>query len=380
MSKLPRDEFSGLNDPDAAPTASLGNAPDRTSARPKMPFTAFFGAIAFPGLGQLLVGCVRRGIGWCCLAFVLSVAALASFGLRLPVVVGAGLFAAYGIGRLVEFIDAVRCGMRPRWRYGNRFTRALLVVVLWIVGYWVAQGFAMVWRGHWIEAFVAAANAMMPAIVGETVEGVCPTCKRPTRVSAHEHQLRMKDRNDFPPDEVVGICAHCFAPLSPAAYPEGPLVLRTRDRFIVNKRLAPRRWDIIAFRVPFEPTNRFMMRVVGLPGETVELRDGEVTIDGRVLEKPPFLRGLRYVNSSTLGPPKLRGPLGWGDTGKPAKLGPDEYFVLGDFSQRSKDSRLFDAGAPGHPSYAVPADHIIGIVTQIYWPPDRWRTFERAGD
>ena len=146
MSKSPQDEPRGVNDPDAAQTGPQ-NEPARRPKPPKMPFTAFFGALAFPGLGQVLVGRVRRGIGWCCLAWGLSVAALASFGLRLPVAVGAGLFAAYGIGRLLEFIDAIRCGLRPRWRFGNRFTRALLIVVLAFVSYWVSQGFAMVWRG-----------------------------------------------------------------------------------------------------------------------------------------------------------------------------------------------------------------------------------------
>ena len=50
-----------------------------------------------------------------------------------------------------------------------------------------------------------------------------------------------------------------------------------------------------------------------------------------------------------------------------------EYFVLGDFSQQSADSRLWESGAPGHPSYAVPESYIIGVATHIYWPPSRWR-------
>ena len=58
---------------------------------------------------------------------------------------------------------------------------------------------------------------------------------------------------------------------------------------------------------------------------------------------------------------------------RPAKLGDDEYFVLGDFSPQAKDSRLWREGAPGHTPYAVPASHIRGVVTHIYWPPKRWR-------
>ena len=72
------------------------------------------------------------------------------------------------------------------------------------------------------------------------------------------------------------------------------------------------------------------------------------------------------------------GPVGWGCEDNAVVLGLDEYFVLGDFSARSKDSRLWQDGAPGHLPYAVPSDHIIGVVTQIYWPPERWRVFERV--
>ena len=63
----------------------------------------------------------------------------------------------------------------------------------------------------------------------------------------------------------------------------------------------------------------------------------------------------------------------WRAPDRPAKLGADEYFVLGDFSQQAADSRLWETGAPGHPTYAVPQSYLIGVVTHIYWPPSRWR-------
>ena len=63
----------------------------------------------------------------------------------------------------------------------------------------------------------------------------------------------------------------------------------------------------------------------------------------------------------------------WGTEQNPAQLGPGEYVVLGDFSERSPDSRTWTAGAEGHPPYAVPESNITGVVTHIYWPLDRWR-------
>jgi len=56
----------------------------------------------------------------------------------------------------------------------------------------------------------------------------------------------------------------------------------------------------------------------------------------------------------------------------PATLATDEYFVLGDFSENSEDSRFWTRGAPNHHPYAVPESYVEGVATHIIWPPDRW--------
>lgn len=91
-------------------------------------------------------------------------------------------------------------------------------------------------------------------------------------------------------------------------------------------------------------------------------------VDGKKQTPPPSCQGIEYLDHLEGWPEDL-----WGSEAKPAKLGPDEYFVLGDFSAKAKDSRLWEKGTPGHPPYAVPVSHIIGVVTHIYWPPDRCR-------
>ena len=136
------------------------------------------------------------------------------------------------------------------------------------------------------------------------------------------------------------------------------------------KTLRPRRWDLIAFRYPGDPTMNQIKRLVGLPGEEVSIKEGFVWINGQRLEPPQTLQGLKYVTEFP-NAPFLRNI--WGTADRPAKLGKGEYFVLGDFSQESADSRLWETGVPGHPSYAVPESHIIGVVTHIHWPPSRWR-------
>ena len=142
------------------------------------------------------------------------------------------------------------------------------------------------------------------------------------------------------------------------------------DRILACKFLAPRRWDIIVFRYPEDPSVNYVKRLVGLPGEKLEIRDGAVWINGERLEPPESIRGIHYSPTMYSHGQEISGP-----GSVPVELGPDEYFVLGDFVDESSDSRLWQNGAPGHPPYAVPASHIVGVVINIYWPPGRWTSF-----
>ena len=142
------------------------------------------------------------------------------------------------------------------------------------------------------------------------------------------------------------------------------------DRFLVAKFLSPRRWDLVTFRYPENPSTLLVMRLVGLPGEEIMIKDGQVWANGEVLTPPDSIRGIRYLSEITNWHEKL-----WGSLDHPAKLADDEYFMLGDFSPESEDSRLWQRGAPGHNPFAVPESHLCGVVIHVYWPPSRWRAF-----
>jgi len=106
---------------------------------------------------------------------------------------------------------------------------------------------------------------------------------------------------------------------------------------------APARGDIVVFR--FVPSQRdFIKRVVALPGETVEVRDGRVLVNGQPLAEDYPLHPAVYS---------------WG----PATVGPDEYFVLGDNRGNSSDS---------HSWGMLPKSEIIGKAWVSYWPPSTW--------
>ena len=135
------------------------------------------------------------------------------------------------------------------------------------------------------------------------------------------------------------------------------------DRILVHKRQPWGRWNIVAFHVPTDPKTSYVKRVVGLPGETVQVVDGRVVINGTPVVPPP---GVGRFDSVHLVPQRN------GTAARPVTLGPDELFVVGD-NPVSTDSRYWDKGAPGHQPAAVPVGNVIGAATYVYWPPSRWR-------
>ena len=104
----------------------------------------------------------------------------------------------------------------------------------------------------------------------------------------------------------------------------------------------PNRGEVIVFNYPLDLRKDFVKRVVGLPGETVEVRGGIVLVDGEALPEPYLQR----KDSSDA-------PL--------LTLGEKEYYVIGDNRRNSNDSRSWGA---------VPEDNIVGRVWLVYWPWD----------
>jgi len=208
-------------------------------------------------------------------------------------------------------------------------------------------------RPFLIEAYTVPLNSMAPTICGEHLREQCPACGGTLIVSSASVES----------DSALGICHDC---LRTAEVPIRNRKIYGGDRVLVCKILKPRRWDLIVFRYPEEPSVPYVKRLVGLPGDTLSIHGGGVWVQDQELQKPASLSDLTYIADP------FRPQEGiWG----PVTLASDESFVLGDFSARSKDSRLWEIGAPGHPPYAVPDTHLIGVVSHIYWPPSRWRVF-----
>ena len=114
----------------------------------------------------------------------------------------------------------------------------------------------------------------------------------------------------------------------------------------------PQRGDCIVFIYPENPKKDFIKRLVGLPGEVLEIRSGTIFINGKPVLDPVFSK-IYYYNKGDLA-----------EEGKVIIIPQDSYFVLGDNSASSQDSRYWGF---------VPKQNILGKAILIYWPLKRIR-------
>jgi len=105
----------------------------------------------------------------------------------------------------------------------------------------------------------------------------------------------------------------------------------------------PQRGDVVVFEPPNGASDDYIKRIIGLPGEHVEIHSGAVWIDGYRLEEP-------YISS----------PMGYSGSWD---LGADEYFVLGDNRANSSDSHAWGP---------LRRDLLVGKAWLCYWPPQYW--------
>ena len=156
---------------------------------------------------------------------------------------------------------------------------------------------------------------------------------------------------------VIALCVNHFV-LVNAEIPSGSMenTIMTGDRVFGN-RLSytfsePERFDIIIFRYPDDESQLFIKRIIGLPGETVEIHNGQIFIDGSAtpledVETKEFMQG-------SFGPYTV----------------PDNcYFVMGDNRNNSKDSRYWE-------HTFVTKDEIIGKAFLRYWPLNKLKFLE----
>ena len=144
--------------------------------------------------------------------------------------------------------------------------------------------------------------------------------------------------------------------MAPFKIPSGSMrpTLLEGDRILVSKIVyrfrQPQRGEIVVFRFPEDPKRPFIKRLIAVGGDKAEIRDGRIWINGQLCESP-MIRDTYYYNQGQ-----------YGQEGEPVDVPAGSFYVLGDNSASSHDSRFW--GFVSRPL-------VIGKAVCIFWPP--WR-------
>lgn len=262
----------------------------------KDPWLAVFLSSVIPGLGQLYIRKRLLGIIFilCTLALVLTRKEWFVWTL--------GLWAIF-----LTFVCYHAYASSPVRREGSKRLAVTIAGVVLVSGLWGYAAFPM--KEYFVEAFrIPAVAEYLPEELKKTGGGMAPT-------------------------------------------------IQGGDKILVRKsgRYKPKRGDIVVFKSPADAGVPLVKRVAGLRGESVELKDGSVYINGEKAECPR-LKNIEYVSDGK-----------FGVEGEVFEVPADSLFVLGDNSINSQDSRYFGA---------VAESDLIGRVYKIYWPPGRMGRIE----
>ena len=269
------------------------------------PWVGVIASVLLPGAGQYLAGEKRRGLCWCVFFAFLEFAG----GLleSAPVVIPSALeWTKFGLC-LAIWLFMLRDACRPIPRM---LTRGWSALVLMAVALFVAEMLLIL---CFVRPFKIPTRTMEPTLRGHV--------RRPDGTVERE---------------------------------TGDHVLVQRFGYWFSK---PRRGDIVVFRTRGLKGTRgdfYCKRVVGLPGEKISIKAGKLVVNGSPVSEPPIFKRIQYVHPTEA---------------KYLKTENDEfvvpgghYFVLGDNSENSADSRYWGA---------MPEANIYGKVTKIFRPPER---------
>jgi signal peptidase I len=211
----------------------------------------------------------------------------------------------------------------------------------------IAFVLAFLFRTFEAEAFVIPTGSMAPTLMGRHKDVDCPKCGYRYQVSASEEESEDPQRRP-PSDCIAGMCPMCHyvLPMRPnLELPQGVPELRDAniplqpsyngDRILVNKYTYtfsdPKRWDVVVFKFPGDAKVNYIKRLVGLPGEKLQIYQGDVFLakngaseekegasdkDFEIIRKPPdkILAMRQLVHDTNFDPSELDAagwPLRW---------------------------------------------------------------------
>ena len=226
----------------------------------------------------------------------------------------------------------------PQRRRSPAF-ESVMTTVDWVL---IALILALTFRAFVMEAFRIPTGSMAETLRGDHYAVRCLQC-------GYRFDVGNDGYGSTPPQ-----CPSCNAALPPRP----PVPISNGDRILVLKALyqfvEPRRWDVVVFKNPVDPRENYIKRMIGLPGETVEIIDGDIYIGGQIVRKPQHVQEELFMPvflNDYQGLPEHDGP-GPGfvtDAGSAWDMGTATPSVLAlDTPADDVHTLRFDPGPPGY--------------------------------
>ena len=357
---------------------------EKTSNQPKEPWLAVVLSSFFAGIGQIYAGRKWRGI-----ILILTVAGLIGFSIwsilspKCDILVSAGIYVAILIIWIWNLFDAHKCARKAneedfeverklskdpwlalflsdlipglghlylrRWLGGILFMIIAVVLIiethhhpLLQVFLWAVLSTFVCYRAYVMTPFHRQVSRKVLLII--LIAILCSHLSNCYKFIFEEYVAKsFVIRTDPLPADILPPNVSGTS-MKPTLIPGDRLLVRK------NKRYIPKRGDVIVFKSPKKPDVSYIKRIVALPGETVEIKNEILYINGQKI-RHPALQDIQYPPMDYIGM-----------EGKPYKVPENHIFVNGDNSNNSYDSRDFGA---------IPLSDVIGKVYKIYWPLDR---------
>ena len=271
--------------------------------KPKEPLLALLLSIIWGGLGQIYAGYWVRGILIIVLPAILTVGLMIyvispQTSINFPIALSC-IILAIGVGIWILF-DAYYCARRHNAEHDLTSSASrtkkigfIVVIVLLCILPGPATSLTMMIRNNYLQAFKIPAGSMRDTLL------------------------------------------------------EGDRLLADKRKPLL-KRL--KRGDVIIFQYPASPQRDFVKRLIAFGGESVEIINGDVYVDNKLVTEPRIKNNFYYNHDPHAG------------VGHVTQVPDNMLFVLGDNSASSHDSRFWGF---------VPEENVIGIAYKIYWPPKR---------
>lgn len=132
-------------------------------------------------------------------------------------------------------------------------------------------------RSFVVEGYIISTGSMAPYLLGFHKQVVCPECRFPFAVG-----VPVEDGHDTSGPVACPNCGQQQIDLSHVPRNEGDQLLVQKFAYLLRR---PKRWEVVVFQNPSQPTQAYVKRVIGLPGEEIQVRTGDVWINGKLARK-----------------------------------------------------------------------------------------------